>query len=90
MRKIANTVPILATVVLLTAGCAMTQAPVSDEPVGVEPANSYDTEGLIETTVKLSDGREVVCVIINGHLESAISCDWEGASADDREEVLAD
>lgn len=62
---------IAAVAALGLSGCA---APETTE---VESAGENLSDGLKESKIRLSDGREITCIIYTGVRKGGLSCDWE-------------
>lgn len=75
---------VVTTVVVVggLVGCSTADAPSgSTQPDGTVELNTDGTATGVynERLMKLSDGREVVCVVYANGRQGGISCDWENA-----------
>lgn len=75
----------LATLALipLLAGCGGPGGADDTSPNGgVTDANLGEMENgdLYERTVRMSDGRQVVCLVYFGYRKGGVSCDWDHAT----------
>lgn len=50
------------------------------EPTERAPVTEVDDPDVFETTVKISDGREVTCLKYAGSQRGGLSCDWASAT----------
>lgn len=63
-----------ATAMLLTlTGCGSSASTPA-------PTKTTDDSSLSESTITLTDGREVTCVVYSAIKQGGLSCDWVGAA----------
>ena len=82
-RWVGRVAAVLA--VTAVAACAGTSlAPATDKPLPGSVKGSLQYSGgwasVVETHVRLDDGRTVVCLAVMSGSGKSLDCDWRGAS----------
>lgn len=70
---------IAAVAALGLSGCAASSLDngAPPETTEVDSAGAHLSDGLKESKIRLSDGREITCIIYTGIRKGGLSCDWE-------------